>query len=96
MADIGIHYDGWTLQDTANHFSAYGIDDEATITEIYEYILGDPANYLNYYVGYLEILELKKEYMNQEGDNFSQKEFHKKLLEIGPAPFEIVKKYMLN
>ena len=96
MADIGIHYDGWTLQDTANHFSAYGIDDEATIAEIYEYILGDPANYLNYYVGYLEILELKKEYMNQEGDNFSQKEFHKKLLEIGPAPFEVVWKYMLE
>lgn len=95
-ADIGIHYDGWSLEDTIKHFASYGIDDEATIAEIYNYILGDPANYLKYYVGYLEILELKKEYMNQHGNDFSQKEFHKELLEIGPAPFEVVRKYMLD
>lgn len=96
VADIGIHYDGWTLEDTMKHFASYGIEDETTIAEIYEYILGDPANYLKYYVGYLEILELKKEYMNQQGKAFSQKEFHKELLEIGPAPFDVVRKYMLD
>ena len=95
-ADIGIHYDGWTLQDTVKHFAAYGIDDETTIADIYNYILGDPANYLKYYVGYVEILELKKEYMNQKGEDFSQKEFHKELLEVGPAPFEVVRKYVLE
>lgn len=95
-ADIGIHYDGWTLDNTIEHFTSYGIEDDATIAEIYEYILGDPANYLKYYIGYLEILELKKEYMKQQSDNFSQKDFHKKLLEIGPAPFEVVRKYMLD
>ena len=96
VADIGIHYDGWTLQDTVKHFAAYGIDDEAVIAEIYNYILGDPANYLKYYVGYLEILELKKDYMKQQGEEFSQKEFHKELLEVGPAPFEVVREYMLE
>lgn len=96
VADIGIHYDGWSLEDTMEHFAAYGIDDEATIAEIYNYILGDPANYLKYYVGYLEILELKKDYMKQQGEDFSQKKFHKELLEVGPAPFEVVRKYMLN
>lgn len=95
-ADIGIHHDGWSLEDTIEHFAAYGIEDEAVIAEIYQYILGDPANYLKYYVGYLEILELKKEYMKQKGNEFSQKEFHKELLEIGPAPFEVVRKYMLQ
>ena len=95
-ADIGIHYDVWTLQDTVKYFAAYGIDDEATIAEIYEYILGDPANYLKYYVGYLEILELKRDYMNQHGNDFSQKDFHKELLEVGPAPFEVVRKYMID
>ena len=95
-ADIGIHHDGWSLEDTIEHFASYGIEDEAVITEIYQYILGDPANYLKYYVGYLEILELKKEYMKQKGNNFSQKEFHKELLEIGPAPFAVLRKYMLK
>lgn len=95
-ADIGIHYDGWTLENTVKHFETYGIYDEDTIAEIYNYILGDPTNYLKYYVGYLEILELKKEYMKQKGDHFSQKEFHKEFLEIGPAPFEVVRKYMVK
>ena len=95
LADIGIHYEGWSLDDTILHFSAYGIDDENTIKEIYEYILGDPANYLKYYVGYLEILELKKDYLALKGNDFSQKEFHQELLEIGPAPFAIIRKYML-
>lgn len=93
-ADIGIHYDNWSLEDTVAFFARYGIDDVATIQEIYQYIVGDPANYLTYYIGYLEILELKKEEINEKGHAFSQKEFHQKLLEIGPAPFEIIQKYM--
>ena len=87
-ADIGIHYDGWDEQETIDFFSSYGIDDEETIKEIYKMILGNPTNYLSYYVGYVEILELKKDF---EG---SQMEFHKALLEIGPAPFGIIKEYL--
>ncbi len=87
-ADIGIHYDGWNMDDTISFFSSYGITEKAVIEEIYTYIVGDPANYLTYYVGYLEVMELKKEWTS------SQKEFHRKLLEIGPAPFSVVEKYM--
>ena len=93
-ADIGIHYDGWSLEDTISFFSQYGISDETTIREIYEYIVGDPANYLTYYVGYLEMLELKREMIIRKGSSFSQKAFHKQVLEIGPAPFSILKKYL--
>lgn len=96
MADIGIHYDGWGANDTVKFFSAYGINDESVIQEIYEYIVGDPANYLTYYVGYAEMLELKKESIEREGDNFSQKNFHQRILEIGPAPFEVIRKHMLE
>lgn len=96
MADIGIHYDGWNVDDTLKFFSTYGINDEAVIKEIYEYIAGDPANYLTYYVGYLEMLQLKKECMEKQGDNFAQKDFHQRILEIGPAPFEVVRKHLLE
>ena len=96
MADIGIHYDGWSVDDTVKFFSTYGIDDEAVIQEIYEYIVGDPANYLTYYVGYLEMLELKKECMKKEGNSFLQKDFHQRILEIGPAPFEVIRKHLLT
>lgn len=94
LADIGIHYGGWNLDRTLEFFRTYGIENDAVVQEIYAAILSDPANYLAYYVGYLEILEIKQEYMTQKGDSFSQKEFHKKLLDIGPAPFEIVNKLL--
>lgn len=93
-ADIGIHYDGWSFEETLAFFSTYGIEDEEIIREIYELIIGDPANYLSYYIGYVEILELKKEAIEKQGETFSQKEFHQRLLEIGPAPFEIIEKYI--
>ena len=41
-------------------FHTYGITDDATIENIYDLIIADPANYLKYYIGYLEFLELKK------------------------------------
>lgn len=95
-ADIGIHYDNWSLSDTISYFSGYGINDEKTIREIYELIVSDPANYLKYYIGYVEFLELKKEVMKKEGADFSQKAFHKAVLDVGPAPFDIVRKYVLE
>ncbi len=94
MADVGIHYHGWNLERTISFFQTYGIENEATVQEIYELIVCDPANYLSYYVGYLEILELKKEMMKKEGEDFSQKGFHKQLLDIGPAPFDVVRKHL--
>ncbi len=96
VADIGIHYRGWDFDKTAQYFKTYGIDDEQTIRDIYELIIADPGNYLKYYIGYVEILELKKKAMEKAGDNFSQKEFHQKMLEIGPAPFAILEKYVLS
>lgn len=93
-ADIGIHYDNWNLAQTIQFFTSYGIKDENTIREIYELIISDPANYLKYYVGYLEILDLKKEMQKKKKENFSQKQFHKSILDIGPAPFDIVEKWM--
>lgn len=96
FADIGIHYDNWSLTDTIRFFSSYGINDTDTIREIYELIISDPANYLKYYVGYVEMLELKKEFAAKEGKDFSQKNFHKAVLDVGPAPFNVLEKYIVK
>lgn len=95
LADMGIHYDGWSLVDTVAFFRGYGITDTDTIEEIYQLIVGDPGNYLKYYIGYVEMLELKKDALRKWGKDFSQKRFHKAVLDVGPAPFDIVRKYGL-
>lgn len=94
LADMGIHYEGWSKIDTIAFFKNYGIKDSKVIERIYELIIGSPGNYLKYYIGYVEFLELKKEWAKQKGNDFSQKEFHEAVLSVGPAPFTLVEEYM--
>ena len=94
LADMGIHYEGWDRMDTVAFFTNYGIKDTETIETIYELIIGSPGNYLKYYIGYVEFLNLKKEWVKEKGEEFSHKEFHEAVLSVGPAPFEVVEEYM--
>lgn len=94
LADIGIHYDGWSREDAIAFYKKYGIGDEDNINRIYDLILGSPGNYLKYYVGYVEFLKLKKDWVKEYGSQASQKEFHKAVLDVGPAPFKVVEKYI--
>lgn len=92
--DIGIHYDGWTMHNVFEYLSGFGFDNYDTAKEIYTAILGEPANYLKYCLGYLEFMELKKEASTSLNENFNTKQFHKFILDTGPAPFEVIQKYM--
>lgn len=91
--DLGIHYDGWTLEDTITFWKDYGIENDSVVKQIYEYIVGEPGNYLQYYVGYLEFLNLKESAMEKYGSEFNEVAFHQALLDIGSAPFAIIEKY---
>ena len=57
-------------------------------------IIADPANYLKYYIGYLEFLELKKDAVDKWEDNFTQMQFHKAVLDVGPASFDVIRAYL--
>lgn len=94
LVDIGIHYEGWSRVDVAGFLSNYGIKDIETVNRIYDLIIGSPGNYLKYYIGYVEFMELKKEWAAKKGEEYSQKEFHEAVLKVGPAPFEIVEEYI--
>lgn len=92
--DMGIHYDGWSLADTLKFFRDYGITDINTVQHIYEYIIEEPAHYLKYYIGYLEFLELKDYAKSIYGEDYSNLKFHQAVLEMGPAPFDLLRKYL--
>ncbi len=93
--DMGVNYEGWTLQDTRNFFEEQGFNSYYA-QDVYAYVVEAPANYLSYFIGYLEIVDIKDAYQRQKMEDFSEKEFHQKLLEIGPADFDTVRKYMLQ
>ena len=95
LCDIGIHYEGWTRKDLEKFLRTYQLSDRKISDQMFQAVLEDPANYLKYYVGYLEIINLQKTMQKTLGKDFSLKEFHRDLLTIGPAGFTVLQKWML-
>ena len=91
LLDIYIHYDGWGKEDVMEFLEGeLGDFSQEAIDGIYEAIIDNPANYLQYYIGYLEIANMRR--IGEEGGKgFKEKDFHTFLLDIGPAPFSIIK-----
>ena len=92
--DMKIHYDGWNREEVYEYLASYGVADKEAADEIFEYIVEEPANYMNYFIGYLEILDLREEAEEELGKDFDSKEFHEFIMSIGPAPFGIIEEYM--
>ncbi len=87
LVDIAIHYEGAGYSQVHKMLSSVGISTPATTRSIYEYIVEEPTNYLKYYLGYLEIRNLKQEARTLWGNAYSDYRFHKFYLENGPADF---------
>ncbi len=94
--DMGVHYDGWSLADTVDFLGAYGITTTSVISKIYQTIIENPANYLKYYIGYLEFLSLKEQAKKYYGNDYSELMFHTTILNMGSAPFYLLEKYFVK
>lgn len=94
LMDIGIHYHGWTPDAAASFLKNFGITDTSAVQEIYQYIVETPGNYLKYYLGYLNFLDLRQKWQDTLGEHFDLKKFHQKILETGPVSFPVLQKYM--
>lgn len=94
LMDIGIHYHGWTKNQAGQFLRTFGITDPSVTDEIYQYIVEAPANYLKYYWGYLNLLDLRSKQQEKLGSAFQLKDFHRKVLETGPVPFPVLEKYI--
>lgn len=95
LLDIGIHYHGYTLDDVTDFLAKLGFEN-STAKSLYRTILQAPANYLQYYVGYLNFCSLRNEVQTLYKDQFSLKDFHDCILKAGPAPFELLRQYVLE
>ena len=93
LLDIGINYDGWS-KDRAAAFVRTCFDaDDTLVEELWQTMIDNPTNYLEYAGGYVEIMEMREEAEKKLGNRFSAKEFHKFLLDLGPVPFSVTRKY---
>lgn len=89
ILDIGIHYYGYTRQNVADYLSRLGLN-AASADSLYDTIAEAPANYLKYYVGYLNFSSMQERTKEKMGNAFTLKSYHEQVLRIGPAPFSIL------
>lgn len=94
LLDLHIHYYGLTLPQTQALLAQFGLSADAA-ENIYSYIAEEPANYLKYYLSYLEILSLKQEAEKLWKEEYSDYRFHQFYLDAGPSDFLSLRERLL-
>jgi uncharacterized protein (DUF885 family) len=88
--DTGIHALGWTRQQAADYYQeATGRESHPIAMNRYVVLPGQGCGYT---IGLLKILELRQEAMDQLGEEFDIKAFHKLILGQGSLPLPILEK----
>ena len=95
VLDLNINYFGWTKEQVYDYLSRYyDVENSDIADSLYSLLTENPGYYVKYYAGYMEILELRRLAENTLGSRFDAKEFHQFLLDIGPAPFSVIRSRM--
>lgn len=95
ILDLSMHYYNVSKEKILDTLEAFGIGEESG-ERIYNYIRTEPANYLKYYLGYLEMLKLREQAENLWEEDFSLYKFHQFVLEAGPSDFDNLHKRLLE
>lgn len=97
LLDLKIHYDGESEKSIKNDIVAlYGEMSEEDVASVYEQLLFTPALFAKYYAAGYRLEDLKEEVKDEMGNDYSDMEFHKALLDVGPAPYDIVEQYVME
>lgn len=91
--DIGVNYEAWSQEKVYNYVSGFGLNQDYA-DYCYNVAIEIPCYYMPYCVGHLNTDDIMASAKDKLGDSVSLSEIHKAYLDIGPAPFQIVKKYM--
>ncbi len=90
--DIMVNYEGWKIPEISQYINQYYNDpDQQFAAALYQAMVDNPTNYLEYYVGYLEFSDMRRKAEQALKKNFQLKDFHQFLLDIGPAPFPVIR-----
>jgi len=92
--DIGVNYEGWDRQAVYDYLAQYNIDMQDYADSCYDTSVEIPCYYMPYSIGHLNTAAIISGAQDKLGDSVSLKDIHKAYLDIGPAPFPIIEKYM--
>lgn len=91
LAEIGLHYEGWSAEEQAAFLQKYHVD-EAAGKRVYQAISAMPGTYMNYYAGLSEFINLEWKTKKALEGRFNALAFHAVLLESGCVTFDLLEK----
>ena len=91
--DLYVNAYGWEIPQIEEYLSDYYEKPEEVASALFETLVDNPANALSYYVGFLEFNQMRKTAEKKLGERFSLMEFHRFLLDMGNAPFDVIGPY---
>ena len=87
--DLGINYQGWTVEDVKTYMNDKGFNGEAA-ADVYNVFVGDPGLYLSYTLSYYLMQGERDRAEEALGSKFDPVEFHKAVLSTGPVMFDVL------
>lgn len=90
VADTGIHWYGWSLEQARACFDENTALSPHNITTELERYVSDPGQALGYKIGELTFVRLRRESETQLGARFDVRAFHDEVLGAGPLPLDVL------
>lgn len=90
-AEIGVNYEGWEKSEVYDYVSKFFKINKDTADSIFQSAIETPANTLSYAYGEYIYSTLEENARSLMGDKFVLKDFRTFLLDIGIAPFPVIK-----
>lgn len=87
LIDLYVNGKGYDEEQVGQLLERYGLD-STSAKAFFEYAVEEPGAYLQYYVGYLELLEIRQNTEKSLGNAFDEKTFHTEILNTGPCYFD--------
>ena len=90
LADIYVNYYGYTVDELASYMDDNGFNGDAA-QGLYDMMIEEPGYYPQYFIGYLEFVELRDYAEEKLGADFDEVAYHKVILETGPCDFDTLR-----
>ncbi|MDG2396034.1 MAG: DUF885 domain-containing protein [Flavobacteriaceae bacterium] len=90
VVDTGLHAKGWSREKAIKYSLENEAESEASIISEIERYMANPGQALSYKIGQLKIQELRKKAEVAFGDKFDIRVFHRKILESGSMPLQLL------
>jgi uncharacterized protein (DUF885 family) len=90
VTDSGIHFKGWTRQQTLDYMFANSPAEETRAVSEAERFAAIPGQALAYKIGQLKIIELRRRAEQALGKKFDVRIFHDEVLKDGAVPLEVL------